>query len=87
VVSTGNAAKANSLGAGSRSDRLPGTPGVMSTNTDLDPTQIIAFFVRRSQIEVTFGETRAHLGVEPNASGMITPSCERRLHSWLSMVS
>ena len=36
----------------------------MSTNTDLDPTKIIAFFVRRWQIEVTFGETRAHLGVE-----------------------
>jgi hypothetical protein len=36
----------------------------MSTNTDLDPTQIIAFFVRRWQVEVTFGETRAHLGVE-----------------------
>jgi hypothetical protein len=36
----------------------------MSINADLDPTQIIAFFVRRWQVEVTFGETRAHLGVE-----------------------
>ncbi|WP_225040271.1 hypothetical protein WGT02_30990 (plasmid) [Rhizobium sp. T1470] len=36
----------------------------MSTNTELEPTQIIAYFVRRWQIEVTFAETRAHLGVE-----------------------
>lgn len=36
----------------------------MSTDTDLEPSQIIAFFVRRWQIEVTFAETRAHLGVE-----------------------
>ncbi|MHA6645294.1 IS701 family transposase, partial [Mesorhizobium sp. A623] len=47
---------------------------------DLDPTQIIAFFVRRWQIEVTFGETRAHLGVETqrqwndNAIMRTTPS-------------
>ncbi len=36
----------------------------MSTNTDLDPVEIITFYVRRWQIEVTFAETRAHLGVE-----------------------
>ena len=36
----------------------------MSTNTDLEPSQIIAYFVRRWQIEVTFAETRAHLRVE-----------------------
>jgi hypothetical protein len=36
----------------------------MSTNTELEPTQIIAYFMRRWQIEVTFAETRAHLGVE-----------------------
>ena len=35
-----------------------------STDTSLDPTQIITLFVRRWQIEVTFAETRAHLGVE-----------------------
>ncbi len=35
-----------------------------STDTSLDPTEIIALFVRRWQIEVTFAETRAHLGVE-----------------------
>jgi hypothetical protein len=35
-----------------------------STNTTLDPTDIIALFVRRWQVEVTFAETRAHLGVE-----------------------
>jgi len=36
----------------------------MSTNINLEPAQIIAYFVRRWQIEVTFAETRAHLGVE-----------------------
>jgi hypothetical protein len=35
-----------------------------STDTALEPTTIIALFVRRWQIEVTFAETRAHLGVE-----------------------
>lgn len=35
-----------------------------STNTTLDPAHIIALFVRRWQLEVTFAETRAHLGVE-----------------------
>lgn len=35
-----------------------------STDTTLDPADIIALFVRRWQVEVTFAETRAHLGVE-----------------------
>ena len=35
-----------------------------STDTAIDPAEIIALFVRRWQIEVTFAETRAHLGVE-----------------------
>ena len=35
-----------------------------STNVNLDPVQIINYFVLRWNIEVTFEETRAHLGVE-----------------------
>lgn len=35
-----------------------------STDIALDPTDIMALFVRRWQVEVTFAETRAHLGVE-----------------------
>lgn len=35
-----------------------------STDTNLQPTQIIRYFVLRWNIEVTFEETRAHLGVE-----------------------
>lgn len=35
-----------------------------STDVSLDPNDIIALYVRRWQIEVTFAETRAHLGVE-----------------------
>jgi hypothetical protein len=35
-----------------------------STDTALAPEEIIAIFVRRWQVEVTFSEVRAHLGVE-----------------------
>ncbi len=35
-----------------------------STDTAMEPAEIIAFFVRRWQVEVTFAEVRAHLGVE-----------------------
>jgi hypothetical protein len=35
-----------------------------STDVTLAPADIIALYVRRWQIEVTFAETRAHLGVE-----------------------
>jgi hypothetical protein len=35
-----------------------------STDTTLAPEDIIAIFVRRWQVEVTFSEVRAHLGVE-----------------------
>jgi hypothetical protein len=35
-----------------------------STDITLAPADIIALYVRRWQIEVTFAETRAHLGVE-----------------------
>jgi hypothetical protein len=35
-----------------------------STDTNLQPTQILRYFVLRWNIEVTFEETRAHLGVE-----------------------
>ena len=35
-----------------------------STDIEMEPTDIIACFVRRWQVEVTFAELRAHLGVE-----------------------
>nr|WP_205466787.1 transposase [Novosphingobium sp. BW1] len=35
-----------------------------STDTTLEPKEIIALYVRRWQIEVTFAEMRAHLGIE-----------------------
>lgn len=35
-----------------------------STDTELTPSQIIRYFVLRWNIEVTFEETRAHLGIE-----------------------
>ena len=51
-----------------------------STDVALDPADIIALFVRRWQVEVTFAETRAHLGVETqrqwsdNAISRTTPA-------------
>ena len=36
----------------------------LSTDLELDPIQILRYFVRRWQIEVTFAEVRRHLGVE-----------------------
>ena len=35
-----------------------------SIDPGMDPARIIAIFVRRWQVEVTFSELRAHLGVE-----------------------
>lgn len=37
---------------------------LMSTDTELDPAEIIETYVERWNIEVTFQETREHLGVE-----------------------
>lgn len=37
---------------------------LLSTNLDLEPSQMIDFFIRRWTVEVTFEEVRAHLGVE-----------------------
>ena len=40
------------------------TQAVLSTNLNLDPCQILLWFVRRWRVEVTFHEVRTHLGVE-----------------------
>lgn len=40
------------------------TIALLSTTLELDPIQIINWFVQRWQVEVTFEEVRAHLGVE-----------------------
>lgn len=37
---------------------------LLSTNLTLTPSQILTWFVQRWQLEVTFEEVRAHLGVE-----------------------
>ena len=40
------------------------TQALLSTDPDAPPEQILAWFVRRWQLEVTFEEVRRHLGVE-----------------------
>jgi hypothetical protein len=37
---------------------------LLCTDTDQSPVQIVSWFVRRWQVEVTFQEARAHLGIE-----------------------
>lgn len=41
-----------------------GPKAYLSTDLELDPVEILTYFVRRWQIEVTFAEVRRHLGVE-----------------------
>ena len=43
--------------------RFP-TQALLCTDLTRDPAQIIAWFVRRWSVEMTFQEVRAHLGVE-----------------------
>lgn len=40
---------------------------LLSTNKEYSPKQILEWFVRRWQMEVTFEEVRAHLGMETMA--------------------
>ena len=37
---------------------------LLCTDLEREPAQIVVWFVRRWSVEVTFQETRAHLGVE-----------------------
>ena len=44
---------------------------LLSTDPTVSPAQIVAWFVARWPLEVTFHEVRAHLGVETNDNGRI----------------
>ena len=71
-------------------DAKRATQAFFSTDITLEPADIIALFVRRWQIEVTFAETRAHLGVETqrqwsdHAIARTTPAL-LRLYSLISL--
>jgi hypothetical protein len=64
----------------------------LSTDQDVTPIQIIEWFVRRWQVEVTFEEARAHLGVETQrqwsdlAIDRTTPAL-LGLFSWLTVAA
>ena len=65
LVSCGQAPCAHSMGAHPRpSTDSCDTQALLCTDTTVAPVQIIKWFVLRWQIEVTFQEARAHLGVE-----------------------
>jgi hypothetical protein len=44
------------------------TQAVLCTDLAGDPLQIVSWFILRWQLEVTFREVRAHLGVETGAA-------------------
>jgi hypothetical protein len=45
------------------------TRALLCTDQNIEPEQIVAWFVRRWQVEVTFQEVRTHLGVETQRQG------------------
>jgi hypothetical protein len=68
------------------------TQALLSTRLEVEPVQILEWFVQRWQMEVTFEETRAHLGVETQrqwsekAIARTTP-CLLGLHSLISVLA
>jgi hypothetical protein len=68
------------------------TQALLSTKLEAEPQQILAWFIRRWQMEVTFEEVRAHLGVETQrqwseqAIARTTP-CLLGLHSLISVLA
>jgi hypothetical protein len=65
---------------------------LLSTHPAYSPTQIVAWFVRRWSIEVTFEETRAHLGVETQRQWsdlaiLRTTPALFGLFSWVTLVA
>ena len=63
LVSLGQAARAHPLGLGSEPPGRIRPQALLCTDLTVDPTQILEWFVLRWQLEVTFQEVRAHLGV------------------------
>jgi hypothetical protein len=68
------------------------TQALLSTKLEAEPVEILAWFVRRWQMEVTFEEVRAHLGVETQrqwsdlAIARTTP-CLLGLHALISLLA
>jgi hypothetical protein len=68
------------------------TQALLSTKLAAEPAEILGWFVRRWQMEVTFAEVRAHLGVETQrqwsdlAIARTTP-CLLGLHSLISLLA
>jgi hypothetical protein len=68
------------------------TQALLSTRLEAEPVQILGWFIRRWQMEVTFEEVRAHLGVETQrqwsdlAIARTTP-CLLGLHSLISVLA
>jgi hypothetical protein len=68
------------------------TIGLLSTDPDLSPVQIVNWFVQRWQVEVTFEEARTHLGVETQrqwsdkAIARTTPAL-LGLFSWVTLAA
>src|SRR5207248_2501941 len=57
------------------------------TDQQAEAIQIVAWFVLRWTVEVTFHEVRTHLGGRPSANGRIWPFCARLLLCWACFLS
>ena len=68
------------------------TQSLLCTETTVDPVQVIQWFTLRWQVEVTFQEVRAHLGVETQrqwsdlAISRTTPAL-LGLFSWITLAA
>jgi len=62
------------------------TQALLCTDLDVEPLRILAWFVRRWQLEVTFHEVRTHLGVETQreTGGTRDRSCGPLQPCWAS---
>ena len=63
------------------------TQALLCTNPQTAAADIVHWFVRRWQLEVTFEEVRAHLGGKHSASGPNRPSPEPPPYSWACFLS
>ena len=59
------------------------TQALLCTDPSVDPAQILSWFMLRWQVETTFQETRAHLGIETQRRGAIWRFSAPRRRCWV----
>ena len=64
VVSSRRSTNSTQMGPGTRPRGRTGTTAFFCTDLNMEPSEIIAIFAMRWEMEVTFQQARAHLGIE-----------------------